>query len=327
MAQHGVGARSYAVMDAAATLQQAARRGAHAPRKLKDARAAARRARRTPSGCCSRRATRSRSSSRRSSRARRRCGRRRGDAAPQDGAVVTPAPLFSNLPDGAPVAHGDALFPKIETGDGEGAARPTAAARAAAEGRREGRRQDGKGGGAADGKGGGAKKGRRAPEFADHGDEDDTAASRARARRRPHRRRVAARRLGEAVLREDRRRRGVRRRARDRLGPARALHGDELKGRLVLVAANLAPKKLAGFPSNGMVLCASDAAHEKVVCVDPPAGAAVGERVALAGLPNAPAEPKQPRQEEALRQGAAPLRDQGRRVLLQGQAVRSRAAT
>ena len=68
---------------------------------------------------------------------------------------------------------------------------------------------------------------------------------------------------------------------------------DELKGRLVLVAANLAPKKLAGFPSNGMVLCASDAAHEKVVCVDPPAGAAVGERVALAGLPNAPAEPKQ----------------------------------
>jgi len=59
----------------------------------------------------------------------------------------------------------------------------------------------------------------------------------------------------------------------------------DLENRLVLVAANLKSKKLAGFPSQGMVLCASDPADGgAVVCVEPPADAQPGDRVALPGL-------------------------------------------
>lgn len=61
---------------------------------------------------------------------------------------------------------------------------------------------------------------------------------------------------------------------------------EDLQDRLVLVIANLKAKKLGGFPSQGMVLCASNEAHDAVVFVDPPPGAAVGARVALRGLPN-----------------------------------------
>ena len=46
-------------------------------------------------------------------------------------------------------------------------------------------------------------------------------------------------------------------------------------GKRVLVVANLKAKKLAGFASHGMVLCAKNADESKVEFVDPPAGAAV----------------------------------------------------
>ena len=51
----------------------------------------------------------------------------------------------------------------------------------------------------------------------------------------------------------------------------------------MLVLANLKPRKLGGFPSNGMVLCASNAAHDQVTFVDVPASANVGDRIVFQG--------------------------------------------
>jgi aminoacyl tRNA synthase complex-interacting multifunctional protein 1 len=67
----------------------------------------------------------------------------------------------------------------------------------------------------------------------------------------------------------------------------------EMLGQRLLVVANLKPKKLVGFASHGMVLCASvpDAEHatgERVAFVAPPAGAPLGERVTYGALPEAP---------------------------------------
>eukprot|EP00245_Coleochaete_scutata_P016145 TRINITY_DN7441_c0_g1_i3.p1 TRINITY_DN7441_c0_g1~~TRINITY_DN7441_c0_g1_i3.p1 ORF type:complete len:302 (+),score=39.03 TRINITY_DN7441_c0_g1_i3:161-1066(+) len=58
---------------------------------------------------------------------------------------------------------------------------------------------------------------------------------------------------------------------------------DELQGKLVLVLANLKPRNMRGVKSNGMLLCASDAAHENVELLNPPEGAAPGERVWFGG--------------------------------------------
>jgi len=59
---------------------------------------------------------------------------------------------------------------------------------------------------------------------------------------------------------------------------------EEMEGRKVLVVCNLKAAKLAGFESAGMVLAASLAdGTGKVVLVEPPAEAKVGERVALEG--------------------------------------------
>lgn len=54
---------------------------------------------------------------------------------------------------------------------------------------------------------------------------------------------------------------------------------EEMQSRKVLVLLNLKPAKLGGFKSHGMVLCASDEAHERIEFIEPPADAAVGERV------------------------------------------------
>merc|ERR1711924_546444 len=51
-----------------------------------------------------------------------------------------------------------------------------------------------------------------------------------------------------------------------------------LQNRKVLVLANLKPKKLGGFPSNGMVLCASNSDKSKTIFVEVPAGVPNGER-------------------------------------------------
>ena len=59
----------------------------------------------------------------------------------------------------------------------------------------------------------------------------------------------------------------------------------QLEGRLVCVVCNLKPRPLAGFVSNGMVLCAKSADLASLDFVEPPAGATVGERVTFPGFP------------------------------------------
>lgn len=59
---------------------------------------------------------------------------------------------------------------------------------------------------------------------------------------------------------------------------------DDLEGRMVLVLCNLKERKLAGFPSHGMVLCASNVDHTVVKLVSVPVEARVGERVTVAGI-------------------------------------------
>lgn len=59
---------------------------------------------------------------------------------------------------------------------------------------------------------------------------------------------------------------------------------EDFLNRLVLVIANLEPRKIAGIVSNGMVLCAShNEGERKVVLLDIPAGTNVGERVVFEG--------------------------------------------
>ena len=60
---------------------------------------------------------------------------------------------------------------------------------------------------------------------------------------------------------------------------------EDLVGQRVLVLANLKSRKLVGFPSHGMVLCASTDDDSKVKFVEPPADAAIGERVFVEGFP------------------------------------------
>jgi hypothetical protein len=48
-----------------------------------------------------------------------------------------------------------------------------------------------------------------------------------------------------------------------------------------------------GFPSQGMVLCGSNADHTAVELVDPPAGAQIGERVTFEGHDGSACSPAQ----------------------------------
>jgi methionine--tRNA ligase beta chain len=66
---------------------------------------------------------------------------------------------------------------------------------------------------------------------------------------------------------------------------------EDLVGQRVLVLANLKARKLVGFASHGMVLCASK--DDKVVFVEPPEGAQVGERVMVEGFEGEPATENQ----------------------------------
>ncbi|KAG2493035.1 hypothetical protein HYH03_008698 [Edaphochlamys debaryana] len=53
----------------------------------------------------------------------------------------------------------------------------------------------------------------------------------------------------------------------------------EMQDRKVIVLCNLKPRNMRGIKSNGMVLCASNDAHDVVEPLAPPAEAPVGERV------------------------------------------------
>lgn len=54
---------------------------------------------------------------------------------------------------------------------------------------------------------------------------------------------------------------------------------DQMQQRKVVVLCNLKPRNMRGIKSHGMLLCASNDAHDAVEPLDPPAEAAVGERV------------------------------------------------
>jgi tRNA-binding EMAP/Myf-like protein len=72
-----------------------------------------------------------------------------------------------------------------------------------------------------------------------------------------------------------------------------------MQGQRLLVVSNLKPKKLVGFKSHGMVLCAAqkqDDGNEKVEFVEPPSYAPLGEIVTFEGLPKP--EPFSPAQVE-----------------------------
>lgn len=60
----------------------------------------------------------------------------------------------------------------------------------------------------------------------------------------------------------------------------------DLKGRMVLVFANLKPRTMQGFKSEGMVLCAANAEHTEVKFLEPAEGASPGDRVSLASVAN-----------------------------------------
>ena len=54
---------------------------------------------------------------------------------------------------------------------------------------------------------------------------------------------------------------------------------DQMRDRLVVALCNLKPRNMRGVKSDGMLLCASDAAHENVEPLDPPADASPGDRI------------------------------------------------
>ena len=54
---------------------------------------------------------------------------------------------------------------------------------------------------------------------------------------------------------------------------------EAMEGARVTVLCNLKPRKMRGVTSQGMLLCASNDAHDKVELLSPPEGAAAGERV------------------------------------------------
>lgn len=68
---------------------------------------------------------------------------------------------------------------------------------------------------------------------------------------------------------------------------------EDLEGQRVLVLANLKTRKLVGFPSHGMVLCAATEDGSKVEFIEPPADAKIGERVMCDGFDGEPATENQ----------------------------------
>eukprot|EP01025_Chloroclados_australasicus_P061141 TRINITY_DN797_c0_g3_i2.p1 TRINITY_DN797_c0_g3~~TRINITY_DN797_c0_g3_i2.p1 ORF type:complete len:237 (-),score=25.50 TRINITY_DN797_c0_g3_i2:267-977(-) len=68
---------------------------------------------------------------------------------------------------------------------------------------------------------------------------------------------------------------------------------EELKDRLVIVLANLKPRNMRGIKSFGMLLCASDQAHENVDPLAPPQDSTIGERIYF-GESNEQPEPETP---------------------------------
>jgi len=87
---------------------------------------------------------------------------------------------------------------------------------------------------------------------------------------------------------------------------------EDLTGKKVLVVCNLKPAKLGGFPSNGMVLCASSEDRSTVAFVEPPEASEPGERVLCEGLEAVPpASPNQMKKKKIMEKAADGLRAVG----------------
>jgi len=67
----------------------------------------------------------------------------------------------------------------------------------------------------------------------------------------------------------------------------------DLEGQRVLVLSNLKTRKLVGFPSHGMVMCAANTDGSKVEFIVPPEDAEIGERVMVEGFDGEPATENQ----------------------------------
>jgi len=68
---------------------------------------------------------------------------------------------------------------------------------------------------------------------------------------------------------------------------------EDLEGQRVLVLANLKTRKMLGFPSHGMVLCAASEDGSNVEFIEPPTDAKIGERVFCDGFEGEPATENQ----------------------------------
>jgi len=66
-------------------------------------------------------------------------------------------------------------------------------------------------------------------------------------------------------------------------GLAKFIPLDQMAGKMVVIVANMKPKKFRGVQSEGMVIAANNADNTVVELVSPPAGAPPGERVRFAG--------------------------------------------
>lgn len=68
---------------------------------------------------------------------------------------------------------------------------------------------------------------------------------------------------------------------------------DALQGRNVVVLCNLKARNMRGVKSHGMLLCASNDAHDVVEPLIPPEGAAIGERVFFEDMAEQPEPAKE----------------------------------
>jgi methionyl-tRNA synthetase len=106
---------------------------------------------------------------------------------------------------------------------------------------------------------------------------------------------------------------------------------EQMQDRKVLVVCNLKAQKLVGFESNGMVLAAKG--DGKVELVEPPAEAAIGERVFIEGLSGEPWSSTQVRKKKLFEAVASGLKTNGDAVatwedkVIQTQAGPCKAAT
>lgn len=83
-------------------------------------------------------------------------------------------------------------------------------------------------------------------------------------------------------------------------------NADEFVGKKVMVLANLKDRAIAGFKSQGMVLCSCNEDHSKVAILEPPAGAKVGDKVVFGDRKGDAATPAQMNKKKILEK-LAPL--------------------